>query len=109
MPKFKEEWTRSGRDAILCISNKILNWKPNRKIIISNSLVFVLQMAKDIAKEMNLFDTCALGKEVTTHLDSLAFNSRNCKLFECKAHSKHIFAPQEQLSGHQTSKLSMKS
>ena len=36
------------------VSSKTLSAvKPNRKAIISNSLVFVLEMAKDIAKEMN--------------------------------------------------------
>ena len=36
------------------VSSKTLSAvKPNRKAIISNSLVFVLQMAKDIAKELN--------------------------------------------------------
>ena len=36
------------------VSSKTLSAvKPNRKAIISNSLVFVLEMARDIAKEMN--------------------------------------------------------
>lgn len=43
------------------VSSKTLSAvKPNRKAIISNSLVFVLQMAKDIAKELNAeeMNTC---------------------------------------------------